>query len=253
MKVGIFGDSFAADRRHLDLRTDQEYLLDIKGWPDFLRQDFEVVNHAESGSSLYYSIDLYRKFHSEYDKNIFLITYPGRFLLTERFGKFQQHDDIFINNISSTEEKVKTYHKYDSIKVPNKHEIIKILETAIDYFIYLEDSDFQKYVHDLMIDNIKNFASINNNTLIIPVQSTDNNFGLDRVLYFENEHWNLSESEYNKLNFVDKRLCHMTIKNNFIFYRKIKEWIDTGTFDVSIDDFEKPSLEDKRLYIKEYE
>ena len=243
MKIGIFGDSFAEGSEYYDYS--RQDLNSIVAWPDFLREEYEIYNHAKSSSSLFYSINSYKQSYRLYDKKIFIVTYPGRFELPrDIYETCNIEQDKFINNIPSLDLKIKKYQQL------NLNEIVKTFQAAKDYYRYLYDVDLQSYIHELMINDIKTLEYHDNNTLIIPVKSNDpNTFFMEQVLYFENKHWGLDDESYNKLNFVDKRVCHMTIKNNFIFYQKIKEWIDTGTFNVSIDDFEKPSLEDKRLYI----
>ena len=242
MKIGIFGDSFAEGSKDYS----QQNPRSIIAWPDFLREEFEIYNHAKTASSLFYSINSYKQSYTLYDKKIFIVTYPGRFELpNDVFERIDIEKDKFTNNITSVDQKIKKYQQL------NLNEIAKLFQAAKDYYIYLYNKELQEYIHELMINDIKNLAYHDNNTLIIPAKSNDpNTFFMEQVLYFENKHWDLDDESYNKQDCIDKRVCHMTVKNNFIFYQKIKEWIDTGTFNVSIDDFEKPSLEDKKLYIR---
>jgi hypothetical protein len=252
MKIGIFGDSFAVPNEHVNLMPEQQDLLYFKGWSNLISQEFDVDNYARSGSSLYYSTELYKKHQADYDKNIFVISYPGRFEIPEKFGKFNTDRDRFVNNIVSVEQRIKRYQKYSTADVPNKNALIKSFQAAIDYFVYLENTEFQNHIHKLLLDDVKQHAS--SNTIFIPVNKitpTCNEFYMEQVLYFENDHWGIDHNKYNAHTHIDRRICHMTNENNYIFAQKIKEWIETGTFNISINDFKKPSIDDKKLYIIE--
>ena len=78
IKVGIFGDSYADPIRH---GHDNFRELDDIGWPNLLRNKYEVGLHAEPGSSIYYSYQEFLKHHEKYDKsnplalNMYLLGY----------------------------------------------------------------------------------------------------------------------------------------------------------------------------------
>ena len=58
LKVGIFGDSYADPIRH---GHDNFRELDAIGWPNLLKNNYEVGLHALAGSSIYYSYQEFLK------------------------------------------------------------------------------------------------------------------------------------------------------------------------------------------------
>lgn len=76
IKLGIFGDSFADPIGGHPSRPD----MDTLAWPHLFPRDlYQVGIHSGSGSSLYYSWNLFQKHQQEYDRVVLVITTPARF------------------------------------------------------------------------------------------------------------------------------------------------------------------------------
>ena len=73
MKIGIFGDSFAADNK----------LNPTDSWVDILRKSHEVENHASPGTNLYYSVTKLKENYKKYEKIIFVVTQPSRIKIAD--------------------------------------------------------------------------------------------------------------------------------------------------------------------------
>ena len=72
MKIGIYGDSFAA---HNGLGVDHQ-------WPIILGKNItgsNITNYAKSSTSVYYSYKQFLNNYHKHDINIFLVTNPYRY------------------------------------------------------------------------------------------------------------------------------------------------------------------------------
>ena len=232
MKIGIFGDSFAMN--HPDNITDS--------WVDILRQKFTTTNWASPGTNLFYSVVAFKNNQHAYDKIIFVVTKPGRLFL--------RHDEIYE---SDDEQKVASlsmaeylYHK--TLKESNgyKKEIkSKIYKTAIDYFMYIQDEGYERYIHNLMINDI---LTIRPDAILIPtVKDSLENYHSDvmaDITIKEDVAFNYKPDIYAD----DIRHCHMTAENNAIFAGKVNKWLNGEKVDINLDDFVTPT--NKEFYIK---
>lgn len=247
MKIGIFGDSWAHVPELKFLQPWQEFMASAKSWPEYLSSSFDVTNHAISGSSLYYSLQQYKKARHDYDKKIFLVTYPGRLTISDRWKEYIVLNDNHLNGINTAEEKLNFYKNWDH---PNKNIAMKIFKAAVDYFLYIADDTYDDYIHRLMLKDLENIAD--KDTLVIPVtkQTNSSDFCLEQVYYLENKCWNHDVTNSDHIALIDARRCHMTNENNYVLYEKIKKWIETNEFNLSLDDFIRPTLENKRSYIR---
>lgn len=213
IKIGIFGDSFAS------LRFEQENpSLD---WVSYLSKEYEVVNFANPGTSIYYSVKLFLKNFTKFDKVIFVVTHPSRLTLPERSFLLDAKENIV--------ECLTPRSAQDLLNTCSQEDNRRILKSVIDYYTYLEDNEFTEYIANLMIDHVK---SLHDSLLL--VYYTD----LMKVHEKENNFFKLSNSFYNS--YDDVRNCHLTIDNNKILFEKINDWIMSDKFKFNLDDFVNP-------------
>lgn len=229
MKIGIFGDSYAVDKK----------LNPTDSWIDVLRKHFEVEVYAEPASSLFFSVSNFKQHNQKYDKNIFIVTMPGRIKISDRVPILQRH----VAGIPNTD-----WH-LERVKKENSPVTFKVYQAVLDYYNYIQDDLFDDYVHSLMLEDIK---TINQNTIFIP--AFKNSFpgkntitSLFDVYLKENKKFNIHSFS---LNLEDIRNCHMTYENNLILGNKIVNCIKTGVdLELVLDDFVEP--DNKEFYIKE--
>jgi hypothetical protein len=224
MKIGVFGDSFAALQRNTTL-----------SWVDILAEKYSVTNHAIVGSNLYYSVEEFKKHHSNYDKIIFIVTQPGRLRASKvlPLDIDQQFIQRFIFNFSHGLEA----SKYQKLA----------WEAANQYYLYLQDINHDRYIHNLMLKDIK---EIRPDIILIP-GFLDSWYGADhamfRIVLKENTAWDLGQSTIIE-NYKDLRNCHMIAENNFIFAEKAKQWLSGQPVYINLDEF--VTTTDKDFYLK---
>jgi hypothetical protein len=228
MKIAIYGDSFGSE----DLLFNQ-YHPNIeqigKPWVSYLREKYEIVNYCRPASDLYYSYKIFKENYSQFDKNIFLITSSGRFSF-----KF---DNAYIHSHSIFSAQGKYKIEKDSMKK-------KALQAVIDYFRYLQDSDKDREIDELILKEIK---CLDSNALLIHCFGKN---GLFNITKQEDIAWN-SKLTYSALDPVlDVRYSHITKENNIILSKLVDEClIQNKEFIFDIKQFYTPTLQQKDLYL----
>lgn len=220
MKIGIFGDSFAHSR--MDNPT--------PGWPDILAKKYKVKNFSQPGSSLYYSVDEFLKNHAQFDKIIFLATNAGRLTLP-----INDQRKKFIPGLRNAVA-LKEVFKKDTV-------FLQVLDAVIGYFLHVQNDQYDKLVHRLMIEEVKrvrpdlifleSFGSIEVNSLY-------------QIQLKEEAAWDYKPEV---ASFNDRRNCHLTIENNAIFAEKVEEWLHGAPVKINLDDFVTPM--NKEFYLKD--
>ena len=203
MKIAIFGDSYGVNMNHHNQTL---------SWVDILRFDYDVTNFCKGGSSLYYQYELFNLNHKNYDKIIFLITNPGRLYMKD--CKVQQH-------VSHYDTAKHWFDKAGTLQDKS------ILTAAMQYFLYLQDSNFDQLVHRLILKEIQ---LERDNLLLVPCfQGYLDNFCNDlfKACAVDWTYYNISNPE----SLIDKRHCHMNQANNKIFANELISYLKTGKFD----------------------
>lgn len=216
-KIAIFGDSFA---KHImpDNPT--------PSWAQILAQDYKIDNFGEMGSSLFYSIELFLKNQHLYEKVIFCITSPGRLTLPERSWIKDPYNAQVVKSVTalSADQNRKNRECHSQSR--------RIYQVAFDYFIILQHNQFDHYVHDLMVSDIK---SKRPDALFL-----ESLLELNEIFEKENKHYNLSREDLNT-RYYDRRNCHLTRENNIILADKVRNWIETGNYSHNINDYINPT------------
>ena len=225
MKIGVFGDSFAILKLNL-----------TPTWIEILSEKYNINNHALSGSNLYYSIEEIKKHHEEYDKIILVVTEPGRLRVSNLIplGLSQQ----FINGPLD--------QKYSQRKELSKYEKL-VWEAANRYFACLQDDEYDRYIHNLMLDEIK---KIRPDIILIPafINSWCNVNGSPMLSIYQKENtaWNFDLTTV-VTQYKDNRNCHMIAENNAIFAYNADKWIHGEPVHIRLDDF--VTTTNKELYL----
>ena len=241
MKLGIFGDSFAGAKfeQNLDL-----------SWVDILSETFDVTNYAVAGSSLYYSVDLLRKNYTKFDKIIFIATMPGRISMQPYKVTVDPTDPHRFKHISSL---LSVDHTLPLLKKnhPKENMLIKTWEAAESYFMYLQNHDYEHYVHKLMLNDIQHLPA---NLLIIPAfresfNHMNQGMSLIEIVEKENAHWGIDNYSDVLSKSYDARQCHLSKENNIILANKFADYFRTGRLQLHIDDFVNPDKDDNKYFI----
>lgn len=227
MKIGIFGDSFASLK-----------LNPTPTWVDILSKKYDITNHSVSGSNLYYSVEQIKKFHLEYDKIVLVVTEPGRLQISDWIpvdsksnqfvtGRF---DSKYLNNLTSNPYEIHTW------------------SAANQYFTYLQNNNYDVYIHNLMVKELK---EIRPDIILIPafLNSWANVKGasMHHIFLKENTEWNIGWIDTIE-KYDDLRNCHMTAENNAIFAEKAEQWINGEPVHINLDDF--VTTTNKDFYLK---
>ncbi len=220
MKVGIFGDSYAA-------RSDW-----ANGfcWAEFLerRYNIDVTNFGVSGSSLWYSYKKFTEEHEKFDKIVFLATGFNRTYipLPDKYT-----DDRF-RHVTGDLEGFKYIIK--DLRDPYLNNVYKAIEL---YYAYLIDRKKDYAMHNLMLDDIRRKRP---DALLIPCFSGNIpgvDYSLTEIHEIDIKYYNLGQEAFR----MDRRHCHMNQENNFVMATLIKKWLDTGNFNFNIKMFKNPT------------
>ena len=219
MKVAIFGDSFAHT----------EDYNESKAWYTHTKN---TTNFSRAGSSLWYSFNLFCKHHREFDKIIFFVTNWGRIHLSQLGQPFwpgiqQIEGALKSNNINDDERKT--------------------LTSVYNWIIFGRNEEQEISLHELMIDSVKR---MHKDVLIIPCFNFDQSrveskYSMFDIHHIDIQHYNIDWQDSKKIwhrrplrpNGRELRACHMNDENNIIFANKINKWIDTGTFNLDVNNF----------------
>jgi len=204
MKIGIFGDSYAANVFHPLINDDISYI-------EMLYRKYDLTNFGQSGSSLFYSYRLFCNNHKSYDKIIFLVNNHGRIYLNPNDHPNIDIPSLHIAGINNAERLL------DINK--NHSEKVKLFKAVIDYMLYVKNNEQDIVFHNLMLEDIK---SKRPDAILIDTKyffgPVDNDF----------KFWDIDPNDniYSKYN--DFRHCHLSKEKHIILYEMIEDCIKTG-------------------------
>jgi hypothetical protein len=233
MKIGIFGDSFAA-------RASPPAVEDQTFWSDVIGKVHDVENFAKAGTNLYWSYTLIKDNYYKFDTVILVVTGFGRLYTPNAKNTHIKH----AFNLPQIE------HLLETGKVPGVGEAfsehdLTILKTLRDYKLYVEDDMQSALFHDMLLDRIKSLVP---NVILIPswgasldslkeVHHIDVNYkSLIDISKLDLDYCGIS---FNNIMF-DKRFGHLSPSNNMILGQDLLSYIES--------DRKKPYTIDMSLY-----
>jgi hypothetical protein len=231
LKIGIFGDSFAAPPENHQ-STDWVKLQAArnpngKSWATIIAENpnYEVTNYAVGGSSFYFSYQHFKETYILYDKIVFVGTMPGR--------------------IYSPHYEPKHFH-VGLIGNPEYCRIFDI-DTLEKYYKYFYNDEEAIEMRQLMIDRIKQEENVLFLSVTHANHTNHNSLPLGSLQEFDFEIFNKYDS--NTLMANDIRHNHINNENNKILAEKVSKWIDTGeAVTINKSDFVYPNVEDFSCY-----
>lgn len=228
MRIGVFGDSFATRWMRTHKRYKGHPGFDKIGKPWFEYLPYDVIAFGESGSDIFYSYKLYLENRRNFDKTVFIATAPGRLSVKDRQKEYRHYNSNVIAEIHKTRSS------------GNEHDF---LDSVIRYFKDIQDFDKEIVFWNLIKDDIKK------DTNCLLIEGFGDN-GLKDIFQMENSIWGVTFKDNHSPNIKDFRYCHMTQENNQILANKIEDCLSNNKqFVFDINDFYRPTLEDKNKYI----
>lgn len=218
MKIGIYGDSFAAS-------------AGPTSWTSILKTKFDVTVYALGGSSLFWSYKNFIDSYKDFDTIIFLVTDFGRLYVSDK--------DIApaVCNIFCVENSIKTC----------QGPLLNILNAAKQYYTYLQEEEYELSMHYLMLEKIQTLCKESNKKLIlVPCMRTSlrpeftdtfaPTFCLSDINNKEREHFGIPH-EGMFAERKDRLQNHISDDNNLILANIMTELIHGNQLKVDIDNF----------------
>jgi hypothetical protein len=212
MTIGIFGDSYASG-------------YNPSSWTELLRRNhgYQIRNYAHNATSLFWSFKELKSHIADCNTVIFVVTSWGRL--------FYPDTRYNICNLANVKRTADT-------KFPNQMEIYHAAE---QYFLYLDNKEFNLFVHDQIISAIKALCEQHQKRLIlIPAHSRDiphqNIFQVPLIDITLEE----LKTQFGSINMPLEHMTranHMTVENNLILATMIDEILHNKRTQVSLDEF----------------
>lgn len=245
MKIGVFGDSFATDKKF-------DKFNETPTWIDILNEKHDVTIHAIRGSNLYYAVEQFIKFHEYYDKIVFIVTEPGRQQIADWIPlTTAEHKDMTRYRYVVGPAAGEYFVKMSEHISPGNFNLKAAYQTVVDYFKYMQMDHYDNYIHNLMCDDV---LDIRSDTVMIPAFKISTNKvkkdSLIDIYLKENAAWGYHYMHLTpelSLNYTDRRNCHMTAENNAILAEKVEQWMNGEEVVIDVNDFATPM--NKEFYI----
>jgi hypothetical protein len=242
MKIGVFGDSFAANVE--DYYTHNT----TPSWVDILTSKYKLTNFARTGSSLCFSVENFIKHHEEFDKVIFVVTSQGRLTLVPPTFDLYNSKSFrqFVPSITIVEMAMEELKNIEPKFQLYKSHLEKMYTACYDYFLYVMNDNHDRIIHNALLNEIKNKRK--NDLILIPGAHnsiTDLDFSIAQIQDKENQYW-----KYNfEKNVRDIRHCHMSAENNEILAQQAMKWLTGSPVYININDFVLPN--NKEYYLRD--
>lgn len=227
-RVAVYGDSFATPgvNGHGDYPE-----LDQSGWPNLLKEWYDVDCFGKGGSSIYYSYMQFLKSYKNYDKIVFLITNSQRWYTPINVDG----NEYFFNAVDS----IDVYLKYNKVKNFLDLEKLKSLKR---YYLELVDEQVCNDINRAFLEIIKNRCEQENKKLILIHNCNVSGFSDDVPdLVVTNNYYELFWKNYFKnlddfnVNYEEKRcICHMSETMNKILANDIHQALETGIWNPTL-------------------
>jgi hypothetical protein len=238
LRIGIFGDSYADE---FPLRSDDNFKNGRMPWSRYLRalNNNDITNFALSASSFHYSAKLFLENYKQFDKVIFVVTFPGRFYIS---NSTIDPELCHVANLDHLFSKISEYKECIKLGARNCTQTkldraMPYLSAIREYYLYLYDYDQIKLFHDALFEKIVNTLP-KENMLILPANKNSTPKLWDQDTFSE-----ISQLDNRPSGCVtlDNRQNHLNDTNNKLLATKINNWINTGEFNLNVADFFKPT------------
>lgn len=231
--LGIYGDSFADDRSYYDTEMMHH------AWSYKLGQIHDSYkNYARNSSSLFFSYELFLQTHHLWDRVVFVATVPGRWP-----GQLPwlEGNNPFVHSFDRADGLLK------SLASSLDDDKRATLEALMSWFLYVRHNDFEKTVHDLMREKIKQIRpdallidimtrrELANAQHLEPVVMNDFRVITARTLaphlIKPGERSRYSINRINEAGWLERsgsQVCHMPPEINDLVFNAVRTALDTG-------------------------
>jgi len=217
MKIAIYGDSFAhAIAPNLTINND--------GTPWFQIVSAtvgNVTNYAMSSSSFYYSYMNFKKNYTNYDKHIFLGTFPGRRYIPKSDTKNEIHAHLY-----HSRSEFEDHPQFGG----------KINQALALYYRYLYNDEEDETYLKLMEEDILTHS----NVLYLNLEKTL------RLIYLRDKTYFNVDSRTEEQN--ENMHCHLTNESNKVLAEEVIHWIQTDNFHFDLNKYPLPEMSSRGKY-----
>ena len=247
--LAIFGDSFAHD--NAPHWTNQ--WADIgPSWIDCIRNtaEYQITNFSNSATSTYWSKKLFDQHYKNFDKIIFVVTFPCRRITFNKLPDgCNQITNTFYNSSTVFDiiDDKKKFNNYNSIEQ-------NFLMAVRDYYLYIQNDYFDTVIHSLMLDDIKEKRP---DTVLIPafpssIPSLDKigSSPLLTISQIDTLHFGLGEHIPNSADIADARKCHISEENHRILADQIIKFLQGTPVYLNKHDFVNPVKDSSHYFRK---
>lgn len=199
-KLAIFGDSFADDKGFKKIYNSQGL-----SWIDYIKQTnlYSVDNFAERGASLWWCYKQFVAHCKNYDKIIFLVTFPNRITLPDT-------TKLTIRNHQQPHN-VELHLRFAKDSTHNQYKLIQ------DYYDNIHDVDRELFFHNSVVEKIQ---TLRPDTILYPCSNISIPNSLDLplldIMQHEDTVWGGFTMSFRNEGKDDARMCHMIEENNML-------------------------------------
>lgn len=234
----IFGDSFAAEFKETliveFLKNNKKNVLEqhnaLISYHSLLRNSNKfnsVTSYGIEGDDLWHQFKKFQEVYTGEELVVLFETGPNRLTSPEGIPCTNYNT---VTHLQELALKFKDAFTKDLYAVADRR--LKVYSAAAEYFLYLQRDDFDKFVHNAIIEEMKR---INPNILIIPCFKsckTYNNMSLVDITNFEFKPGKASTEVF------DLRRNHLTEENHQVLANQIIKYFTDNT-PVNFDEFIK--------------
>jgi hypothetical protein len=226
--LGTFGDSY----------TDPNSPSGDTPWMNLLasKLNLPVENHGRSGTSVWYSYEKFIKHYKKYSHIVFTYSHYDRInYLPEKFAgwHFMKPKDKFL----STNKEFKAQE-------------FLMQQVVHHHYRYLHSTDLQLFIYQKVYEDVQKLCTENNIQVIhnfafepcrweknmnITLHTTRNVLSSDNISVEEVNAFQPGKTHTEEIGVPDRRVCHMTQKNNAILADIMHELFDSKEKTVLLD------------------
>ena len=240
IKLAIFGDSFAQDESP---QWSSEWADVGLSWIDHLRNTntYSITNFANSGTSLYWSKKLFDQHHGNFDKIIFIVTFPCRRITFDKLPDGCEAITKTFYNSSTVFDIIENKNKFNSYNPIEQNFLLAVR----DYYLHIQNDHFDHTVHLLMLDDINEKRP---DVILIPafpssVPSLDKSGSAPLLTISQKDmlHFGLGEFIPNSNDMTDARKCHLSEENHEILASYMLKFLQGDPVYLDANKFVKPT------------
>lgn len=223
--VGLYGDSFGTGSLPKLPNGSYDTGFDFH-WSKLLEKEFNwnITNYAESGSSIFESYSNFVDNHNKYEKNLFIITTPGRYHAPLKFKSYKHiiPEDVTTHIVNLSHLEVWYNINRDYMKEED-HELIRDLKG----WYMMQNYTYEITTCKLMIEDIK---KIRPDTILIRVSdfNVTENFPLGEIYRQQCKLLGFDSSNLHTMENTALISGHFTPEINKLVAEYIKDRVITG-------------------------